>query len=104
VERHTDLVDLRTVATQPPSPQRRPVLFQAGDSAGGRDLAARHADVVFSANTDYDKAIAYAADLRARLAGYGRSPDSLRILPGAWVVLGDTAAEARERADWIPPR
>jgi len=101
VERHTDLVDLRAVATQPPSPQRRPVLFQAGDSAGGRDLAARHADVVFSANTDYDKAIAYAADLRTRLAGYGRSPDSLRILPGASVILGDTAAEARDRADWI---
>ena len=101
VRRHTDLVELTATPTVPPSPQGRPVLFQAGDSDGGRDLAARHADVVFSANTDYDKAIAYAADLRNRLAAYGRSPESLRILPGASVVLGDTPAEAAEKAAWI---
>ncbi|MCU7727555.1 LLM class flavin-dependent oxidoreductase [Actinoplanes sp. KI2] len=101
VERHTDLVKLTAAPTVPPSPQGRPVLFQAGDSAGGRELAARHADVVFSANTDYDKAIAYAADLRRRLAAHGRSADSLRILPGASVVLGDTPAQAAEKAAWI---
>ncbi|GAA2643048.1 LLM class flavin-dependent oxidoreductase [Paractinoplanes durhamensis] len=98
VERHTDLVDFTATSTVPGT---RPVLFQAGDSDGGRDLAARHADVVFSANTDYDKAVAYAADLRKRLASYGRSADSLRILPGASVVLGDTPAEAAEKARWI---
>ncbi|GAB3826032.1 LLM class flavin-dependent oxidoreductase [Dactylosporangium cerinum] len=96
-----DLVTLDATGGVAPSPQGRPVLFQAGDSDGGRELAARHADVVFSANTDYDKAVAYAADLRARLARHGRSPDSLRILPGASVVLGDTPDEARERARWI---
>ncbi|MEU8265580.1 NtaA/DmoA family FMN-dependent monooxygenase [Sphaerisporangium sp. NPDC049002] len=110
VERDTDLVRLRARATVPASRQGRPVLFQAGDSGGGRELAARHADVVFSANTEYDKAVAYAADLRARLARHGRSPDSLRILPGASVILGDTPEEARERAEWVhdeqisPPR
>jgi alkanesulfonate monooxygenase SsuD/methylene tetrahydromethanopterin reductase-like flavin-dependent oxidoreductase (luciferase family) len=97
VERHTDLVDL--VAA--PTVAGRPVLFQAGDSPGGRDLAARHADVVFSANTSFDKAIAYAADLRRRLSGYGRAPDAVRILPGASVVVGDTPSEAREKARWI---
>lgn len=101
VERDTDLVRLRATATVPGSRQGRPVLFQAGDSDGGRELAARHADVVFSANTAYDKAVAYAVDLRARLARHGRSPDSLRILPGASVVLGDTAADAEERARWV---
>lgn len=101
VDRHTDLVSLTATATVAASPQGRPVLFQSGDSPGGRDLAARHADVVFSANTDYDKAVAYAADLRSRLAGYGRSPDAVRILPGASVVLGDTPAEAAEKAAWI---
>jgi FMN-dependent oxidoreductase (nitrilotriacetate monooxygenase family) len=98
VARGTDLVALRAVPTVPASRQGRPVLFQAGDSDGGRELAASRADVVFSANTPYDKAVAYAADLRARLARYGRSADSLRILPGASVVLGDTPDEARERA------
>lgn len=101
VERDTDLLRLRATATVPGSPQGRPVLFQAGDSDGGRELAARHADVVFTANAEYGKAVAYAADLRARLARYGRTPDSLRILPGAGVILGDSPADAREKARWV---
>ncbi|MFD5871473.1 NtaA/DmoA family FMN-dependent monooxygenase [Streptomyces sp. NPDC060322] len=101
VHRDGDLVRLRATATLPGSRQGRPVLFQAGDSDGGRELAARHADVVFSANTEYGKAVAYAADLRDRLARHGRTPDSLRILPGASVVLGDTAADAEEKARWV---
>ncbi|WNI20784.1 NtaA/DmoA family FMN-dependent monooxygenase [Streptomyces sp. ITFR-16] len=101
VERDTGLVRLRATATVPASRQGRPVLFQAGDSDGGRELAARHADVVFSANTEYGKAVAYAADLRARLARYGRTEDSLRILPGASLVLGDTQADAEEKARWV---
>jgi len=110
VERDTDLVRLRAAATVPPSPQGRPVLFQAGDSDGGRELAARHADVVFSANTGYEQAVAYASDLRARLARHGRAPDSVRILPGAIVVVGDTVRDAEEKARWLleeqvsPPR
>jgi alkanesulfonate monooxygenase SsuD/methylene tetrahydromethanopterin reductase-like flavin-dependent oxidoreductase (luciferase family) len=101
VERHTDLVDLVAQATVPASRQGRPVLFQAGDSDGGRELAARHADVVFSANRDYQKARDYAADLRARLARHGRSPGSVRILPGTAVVLADTHAEAQDKARWV---
>jgi FMN-dependent oxidoreductase (nitrilotriacetate monooxygenase family) len=110
VERDTDLVRLRATATVPPSPQGRPVLFQAGDSDGGRELAARHADEVFSANTGYEKAVAYASDLRARLARHGRAPDSVRILPSAIVVVGDTTRDAEEKARWLleeqvsPPR
>lgn len=101
VERDTDLVRFRATATVPGSRQGRPVLFQAGDSPGGRELAARHADVVFSANTEFGKATAYAADLRDRLARHGRTPDSLRILPGASVVIGDTPADAEEKARWV---
>lgn len=101
IERHTDLVDFRAVASVPRSAQGRPVLFQAGDSDGGRELAATHADVVFSANTAYDKAVAYAVDLRARLRRLGRSVEAVRILPGAGVVLGATRAEAEDKARWI---
>ncbi|WNI14837.1 NtaA/DmoA family FMN-dependent monooxygenase [Actinacidiphila sp. ITFR-21] len=110
VVRDTDLVRLRATATLPASRQGRPVLFQAGDSPGGRELAATHADVVFSANTGYEKALAYAADLRARLARHGRPADAVRILPGAIVVVGDTAKEAEDKARWLieeqisPPR
>nr|WSX74882.1 NtaA/DmoA family FMN-dependent monooxygenase [Streptomyces sp. NBC_00899] len=110
VTRDTDLVRLRASATVPPSRQGRPVLFQAGDSDGGRELAAAHADVVFSANTGYEKAVAYAADLRSRLARYGRPADAVRILPGAMVVVGDTVKDAQDKARWLrdeqvsPPR
>ncbi|GAA1852030.1 LLM class flavin-dependent oxidoreductase [Pseudonocardia ailaonensis] len=101
VEWHTDLVELTATPTVPASRQGRPVLFQAGDSEGGRDLAARHADVVFSAHTEFDAAAAYATDLRRRLAHYGRDADSLRILPGAEVILGATPAEAEEKERWV---
>ncbi|WP_433223254.1 LLM class flavin-dependent oxidoreductase [Dactylosporangium sp. CS-047395] len=99
-ERVTAATDLLTLDATGAIPAR-PVLFQAGDSPGGRELAARHADVVFSANTSYVKAAAYAADLRGRLAAHGRAADAVRILPGASVVLGDTESEAREKARWI---
>jgi alkanesulfonate monooxygenase SsuD/methylene tetrahydromethanopterin reductase-like flavin-dependent oxidoreductase (luciferase family) len=101
VDVHTDLVSFRAAPTVPPSPQGRPVLFQSGDSDGGRELAARHADVVFSRHREYDEALEYARDLRARLARYGRQPDEVRILPGASVVVGDTPAEAEEKARWV---
>jgi FMN-dependent oxidoreductase (nitrilotriacetate monooxygenase family) len=101
VDVHTDLVSFRAAPTVPPSPQGRPVLFQAGDSDGGRELAARHADVVFSRHREYDEALAYAADLRARLARYGRHPDEVRILPGASVIIGDTPQDAEEKARWV---
>jgi FMN-dependent oxidoreductase (nitrilotriacetate monooxygenase family) len=110
VVRDTDLVRLRATATVPRSPQGRPVVFQAGDSDGGRELAAAHADVVFSANTGYEKALAYAADLRARLVRHGRPADSVRILPGAIVVVGDNVKDAEDKAGWLreeqvsPPR
>jgi FMN-dependent oxidoreductase (nitrilotriacetate monooxygenase family) len=101
VDIRTDLVSFRAAPTVPPSPQGRPVLFQAGDSDGGRELGARHADVVFSRHREYDEALAYATDLRARLARYGRQPDEVRILPGASVVVGDTTEEAQEKARWV---
>lgn len=101
VERHTDLVEFSAVPTLPASRQGRPVLFQAGDSEGGRELAARHADVVFSAHTGFEEAAAYATDLRGRLARHGRPAGSLRILPGASVILGDTPEDAADKARWV---
>ncbi|OZE88519.1 F420-dependent methylene-tetrahydromethanopterin reductase [Rhodococcoides fascians] len=101
VEFHTDLLETVAAPNVRSSVQGRPVLFQAGDSPGGRDLAARHADVVFSANNAYDAAVAYAKDLRARTVAYGRPADAVKILPGVTVVLGDTEAEAEEKVRWL---
>ncbi|WP_240746715.1 LLM class flavin-dependent oxidoreductase [Cryptosporangium phraense] len=75
-----------------------PVLFQAGESDEGRDFAARHAEAIFSRYLDYDQASAFAADLTARLGRVGRPRSDLAIFPGAKITLGDTRAEAEEKA------
>lgn len=79
----------------PRSPQGHPVVIQAGGSDDGRDLAARHAEAVFSASQSLDEAIRYRQDLRARAAAYGR-PAPL-VLAGLGTIIAGTEAEALER-------
>lgn len=81
----------------PRSPQGRPILVQAGGSGDGRDLAARHADVVFSVGEDQERSRTYISDLRSRARTYGRDPRSIVVLPGLATVIGSTEAEARRR-------
>ncbi|MEU8921022.1 LLM class flavin-dependent oxidoreductase [Kitasatospora sp. NPDC048545] len=82
----------------PRPPQGHPVVIQAGDSAEGREFAAATADVVFTVHSTLAAGQAFHADVKRRLAAYGRKPDELKIMPGATFVLGDTDAEAAERA------
>ncbi|ANS64217.1 putative FMNH2-utilizing oxygenase [Streptomyces lincolnensis] len=82
----------------PRSPQGHPVVIQAGDSDEGREFAASTADVVFTRHSSLEEGRAFSADVKRRLARYGRTPADLKIMPGVGVVLGDTAAEAREKA------
>ncbi|MDD0841595.1 LLM class flavin-dependent oxidoreductase [Pseudomonas sp. Gutcm_11s] len=79
------------------SPQGRPVVVQAGSSETGRELAAETAEVVFTAQTSLAKAQAFYADLKGRLAKYGRGEDELKIMPGVFIVVGASEAEAREK-------
>ncbi|WP_432571875.1 LLM class flavin-dependent oxidoreductase [Kineococcus sp. SYSU DK005] len=81
----------------PRSPQGHPLLVQAGSSGDGKDLAARYADAVFTAQQTLPEAVAFAADVRARAAAAGRDPRSVLLLPGVVPVLGGTEAQARER-------
>ncbi|BBZ75326.1 nitrilotriacetate monooxygenase component A [Mycolicibacterium anyangense] len=85
--------------TLPRTPQGHPVLFQAGGSPGGLDLAARYADGVFAAQASLPDALRNAADLKARTVAHGRPRDAIRIMPGLSFVLGSTEAEARRRHD-----
>ncbi len=78
----------------PTPPQRRPVVFQAGGSGAGRDLAARTADGVFAAQLTPDSARGYRDDLHARARELGRPADEIRFFPGVVVVVGETRAEA----------
>ncbi|MFF4712253.1 NtaA/DmoA family FMN-dependent monooxygenase [Streptomyces eurythermus] len=87
--------------TTPRPPQGHPVIIQAGDSPAGREFAAAEADVVFSKYNRLDQARAFYRDVKSRLARYGRTPDRLKILPTATVVVADTDAEAAAYADEI---
>ncbi|MFF1680441.1 NtaA/DmoA family FMN-dependent monooxygenase [Streptomyces sp. NPDC058256] len=82
----------------PRSPQGHPVVIQAGDSPDGREFAASAADVIFTRHGSLEAGREFYADVKGRLARYGRAPEDLKIMPGVTVVLGDTAAEAQERA------
>jgi len=83
----------------PPSPQGAPVMVQAGASDDGKDLAARTADVVFSAAQTFDEAKAFFDDLKGRLAAYGREPDDVKIMPGVAPIVAATKAEAQAKYD-----
>lgn len=79
------------------SPQGHPIVAQAGSSEPGRELAARTADVVFTAQVEIGEAQAFYADVKGRLARHGRAKDALKVMPGIRFILGATQAEAQAR-------
>ncbi len=83
------------------SPQGRPVIVQAGASEQGRDIAAAFADIVFSAEQDLKKAQDYYASIKSRLPAFGRSADSLLIMPGIAPIVGRTTAEAKAKHETL---
>ncbi|MGW4628319.1 NtaA/DmoA family FMN-dependent monooxygenase [Streptomyces rubiginosohelvolus] len=84
--------------TVPRSPQGHPVVIQAGDSSEGREFAASAADIIFTRHGTLEAGREFYADVKGRLAAYGREADSLKIMPGVTVVVGDNDAEAQEKA------
>ena len=78
-------------------PQGWPVIVQAGASEAGRQLAAETAEVVFAAHGDLAAGQRFYADVKGRAEKLGRSRDHIKILPGAFVIVGDTDEEARAK-------
>jgi N-acetyl-S-(2-succino)cysteine monooxygenase len=78
-------------------PQVHPIVVQAGASEQGRELAAATADIVYAVHPSLQVAQAFYADLKRRLARYGRSADDLKILPALRPVVGRTTQEARAK-------
>src|SRR5215470_5529111 len=74
-----------------------PVIVQAGASDAGRQLAAETAEVIFAAGGNIANARAFSADVKGRMEKLGRDRDHLKVLPGAFVVVGETAKEALEK-------
>ena len=81
------------------SPQGRPIVSQAGSSEPGRELAARTADLIFTAQNVLQEGQAFYADVKSRADRYGRAPDDIKILPGLMPIIGRTDAEAREKLE-----
>jgi FMN-dependent oxidoreductase (nitrilotriacetate monooxygenase family) len=94
----SDQFDIAGRFAVPRSPQGRPVILQAGDSEEGREFAAADADAIFTRHSTLEAGRAFYADVKGRLARYGRTPDDLKILPATTFALGDTDADAHEKA------
>lgn len=80
----------------PRPPQGHPVLIQAGSSGSGQALAARIADVVFTAQNDLDEARAFYRGIKAQLTEHGRSVHDALVMPGVMPIVGRTTREAQE--------
>ena len=74
-----------------------PVIVQAGASEAGRQLAAETAEVIFAAQSTLADGQRFYADVKGRMDKLGRQREHLKILPGAFVVVGDTLAEAQAK-------
>jgi FMN-dependent oxidoreductase (nitrilotriacetate monooxygenase family) len=98
---HSEQFDIEGRFSVPRSPQGRPVILQAGDSEEGREFAAADADAIFTRHGTLEAGRAFYADVKGRLARYGRSHGELKIMPATTFVLGDTEADAHEKAHLI---
>ena len=83
----------------PRVPQGQPVVFTAGQSEAGKELAARYADAMFAAGDSKATCQAEYADVKARLQTHGRAPGDLRFIPGVTVFAGHSAGEADDLYD-----
>ena len=87
--------------TTPRSPQGHPVIMQAGSSDRGREFGARWGEIIFTLQHQKADMQAFYGDFKSRMAAKGRSAESCVILPSIDVVLGETEAIARERAEHV---
>ncbi len=81
----------------PRTPQGHPVVVQAGASEPGKELAARTAEAIFAAQITLEEAVGFYADVKGRMAKYGRDQDELKIMPGIFPVVAPSQAEAEDK-------
>ena len=80
-------------------PQGHPVIVQAGASEQGRELGAATAEVIYAIHNSCEQAQGYYADVKGRMAKYGREPDDMKIMPAICPVVGRTRSEAQAKYD-----
>ena len=88
---------VRGPLTVPRCPQGRPVIMQAGSSGRGRDFAARWAELIFTGDPGIEVARNHYRDQKEKIAGRGRDPEAIKMLPMAYTVVGESPSHAEER-------
>lgn len=96
VDHRGERFGVRGPLNSPRSPQGRPVLVQAGSSEDGKEFAARYAEAVFTAQQTIEEGVAFHRDLKGRMAGFGRAPEELKVLPGIVPFIAPTERGAKE--------
>ncbi|KAI0377615.1 monooxygenase [Hypomontagnella monticulosa] len=97
LDHHGPELDVRGPLNIARPPQGWPVIVQAGQSEPGRQLAAETAEVVFCAPRNLEAGKEFFKDVKGRLAAVGREPDDMKLLPAAFIVIGDTVEEAQAK-------
>ncbi len=97
VQHHGKYFDVDGYHLSEPSPQRTPVLFQAGSSGRGLRFAAQHAECVFVAIQGRDDTRKLVRQLREEVARAGRDPHDVKVFMGLTAVVGETESIAREK-------
>lgn len=77
--------------------QGHPVIVQAGSSEAGIELAAKTAEVIFTAWQTIEEAQNFYKNVKGKLSKYGRSHDDLKVMPGVFPIVGKTEEEANEK-------
>ncbi|NUU59818.1 LLM class flavin-dependent oxidoreductase [Paenibacillus agri] len=79
------------------SKQGYPVIFQAGSSESGKDLAARSADAVYTGHETLEEAREFYSDVKEKAIAYGRKAEDILIFPGIGPIVGRTEEEAEQK-------
>ncbi|MEM7091382.1 MAG: LLM class flavin-dependent oxidoreductase [Actinomycetota bacterium] len=95
IDHHGEWFDVQGPHMVEPSPQRTPVIFQAGTSARGMAFAARHAEAVFVAASPRDAGARLTAQIRQAAADTGRDPDTVKLIQASRVIVAATDDEAQ---------
>jgi len=86
-----------TILDMPRPVQGYPVFAQAGNSDTGRDFAAKHDEMIYAAAQFIEDAQSFYADVKGRMAQYGRDPDTLKVMPGLSFTIGSSLQEAQDK-------
>jgi alkanesulfonate monooxygenase len=97
VHHHGRFFDIDSVLDIARPVQGYPVFVQAGNSEVGREFAAKYAEMIYAAAQFIEDAQSFYADVKGRMAKYGRDPDHLKVMPGLSFAIGSSRQEAQDK-------